>query len=208
MKNKWIKLGLCVVGSLSCLLSTCMAYSTSSAITYSDNYALTPNSGYNLYGSDCTNYVSQCLRAGGLSMDSVWKTYISGGARYDTTAWVRADVLKNYLRDNRGATKIGSWQQTADIPGFYTYTDNSANLTNSNKGKVVIFYDFDDDWLMNHAAFFVVDNALTSDTVSDGRVTGDLINQHSDYRKHVIWNANKRNAYASDTKIYAFQLNV
>ena len=61
---------------------------------------------------------------------------------------------------------------------------------------------------MNHAAFFVVDNALTSDTVSDGRVTGDLINQHSDYRKHVIWNANKRNAYASDTKIYAFQLNV
>lgn len=65
MKRKWIKLGLCIVGSLSCLLSTCMAYSTSSAITYSDNYALTPNSGYNLYAKgDCTNmFHSVCVQA-------------------------------------------------------------------------------------------------------------------------------------------------
>lgn len=141
-------------------------------------------------------------------MDSVWKTYISGGARYDTTAWVRADALKNYLRDNRGATKIGSWQRNATISGFYSYTNNSANLTNSNKGKTVIFYDWDGDWQINHSAFFVVDNTLTSNTSLDGNVTGDLINQHSNYNKHVIWNADKRNGYAKSTLIYAFQLSV
>ena len=95
------------------------AYSRVDAIAYSDKYALTVNGspiagGYNNYGdSDCTNYVSQCLYAGGMQQDSIWnsKLYTSGTGvsttRKDSTAWTLADGLKNYLKDNKKATKLG-----------------------------------------------------------------------------------------------------
>lgn len=194
------------------------AYSRVDAIAYSDKYALTVNGspiagGYNNYGdSDCTNYVSQCLYAGGMQQDSIWnsKLYTSGTGvsttRKDSTAWTLADGLKNYLKDNKNATKLGGWAK-ADTQYGKKYADNNSSLTIYNTGKTVLFYDWDTDGKMNHAALFVVDNAKSLDT-ADGNVTGDLINQHSSFRKHAIWHADKRNAHAKTTTIYAFALNV
>lgn len=50
-------------------------YSREKAIKYASDYAMTPNSEYNYFkiynetGGDCTNFVSQCLHAGGFIMD-------------------------------------------------------------------------------------------------------------------------------------------
>jgi hypothetical protein len=73
--------------------------------------------------------------------------------------------------------------------------------------KVVLFYDWDGDGTMNHAALFVANNSSTYDTTADGNVTGDLINQHTTNRQRVIWNADKRNSYRTTTRIYAFEIN-
>lgn len=104
------------------------------------------------------------------------------------------------------ASTIGSWQKNATISGFASYVNNSANLTNANKGRTVLFYDWNGDWTINHAALFVADNQKTSNTKLDGNVTGDLIDQHSINYKRVIWNADLRNDRRKSTRIYAFQL--
>ncbi|WP_027626249.1 amidase domain-containing protein [Clostridium lundense] len=49
-------------------------YSRVNAVNYAITYALTPNPNYKYFpligdnGGDCTNFISQCLRAGGASM--------------------------------------------------------------------------------------------------------------------------------------------
>ena len=199
------------------------AYSASSAISYSNTYALSPNSmnalgeGYNYYsGSDCTNFTSQTLYAGGLSMDSTWKSYVIFSTntphRTDSATWKNANKLKNYLKNSGIATKVGSWSKngTGEPYRTYAYVNNSNNLTSSNKGKTVLFYDWEGDGTMNHSAFLVANNA--SSTLSyEG--SGDLINQHSTNRKKVLWRPDYRQSYTESeyvytTRVYAFQLDV
>lgn len=206
MRKKVVRALLGMACAISCLFSSTMAlsYRPDLAIAYSDRCALNPDSGYHYYdGADCTNYVSQCVNSGRLPRDGTWYTNKgTDGKLYGSTAWVNANAFKNYI--SKRAVKIGSWQKNATISGFYSYTNNSSNLTNTNKGKTIIYYDWDGDWTINHSALFVVNNSKTFHPTKDGNVTGDLTNQHSNNLKHVIWNADKRNARRSTTKIYAF----
>ncbi len=212
---KTIVLSVCL---MMLIPSSTFAYSSTNAITYSNTYATSPNylnslgSGYNYYsGHDCTNFVSQCLYAGGLAQDSVWKSMVSYNGnnviRTDSVAWTNADSLKNYLKNNKNATKLGSWSKngTSEPYRTYPYVNNSNNLTSSIKGKVVVFYDWEGDGIMNHSAFFVVNNG--SSTYS-GEGVGDLINQHSSNRKHVLWRPDYRqgNTWKYTTRVYAFQI--
>ena len=205
----------CAACASACLLSSAFAFEPSTAISYADKFALSPNSAYHTYDKDCTNFVSQCLYSGKLTKEpGVWAAEIGDDGKYwgiegnnsdYPYPWIRANSLKDYLK-TRGATKIGSWQKNATISGFASYVNNSANLTNANKGRTVLFYDWNGDWTINHAALFVADNQKTSNTKLDGNVTGDLIDQHSINYKRVIWNADLRNDRRKSTRIYAFQL--
>lgn len=207
--NRFVKGLLCTACASACLISSAFAFDSSTAISYADKFALSPNSAYHYYdGADCTNFVSQCLYSGKLTKEpGVWEAKSLFGGKYKgTDAWVNANSLKEYLK-TRGAKKIGSWKKKADISGFAAYVDNSANLTNSNKGRTVIFYDWRGDWEIDHAALFVADNQKTQDTKADGNVTGDLIDQHSPERKRVIWHGDLRNdSHRGSTLIYAFEL--
>ena len=200
---------LCCVGVVACLSASAMAYSRSAAISYSDKYAKSPNPSYEFYASrDCTNFVSQCFNAGGMSKTGTWYTYYnSDGEMCGSPAWVGADAFKNYVK-NLGWTKLGNWSKDGSTGTYktYAYINNSANLTSSNTGKTVVFYDWFGDGEMDHAAFYVVNNAKTADVLGDGNVTGDLVNQHSNERYHVIWNRDLANPNRDDTRIYAFEM--
>ena len=209
---------------LICLLSTSVfaAYSPSKAINYSNKYALSENAlttlntgGYNVYpNNDCTNYVSQCIYAGGLPQDSQWKSTLSHGGRVphrtDSKKWTVANELKNYLKSSGRSTKIGSWSLRGSPEPYRTfaYANNSNNLTSSNVGKVVLFYDWTGDGHMDHSAFFVRNNSTSTytppgTTRSEG--TGDLINHN---HKHVLWRPDKRDiAQKETTRVYGFELN-
>lgn len=215
--NRFVKGLLCTACASACLLSSAFAFDSSAAISYADKFALSPNSGYYYYDKDCANFVSQCLYSGKLTKEpGVWEAKpglfdgkyrgIKGNNASYPYPWTTSNSLKEYLK-TRGAKKIGSWKKKADISGFAAYVDNSANLTNSNKGRTVIFYDWEGDWKINHAALFVADNQKTQDTKTDGNVTGDLIDQHTPDRKRVIWHGDNRNRRNRDTTlIYAFEL--
>ena len=67
------------------------------------NYALiygqegVRNPQYKSYGSNCTNFVSQCLYTGGFQMDSEWWYDFKRSYRENSAAWGVADNLYRYL---------------------------------------------------------------------------------------------------------------
>lgn len=54
-------------------------------------------SNWNSSGGDCANFVSQCIKAGGVPTDSTWKK--------DSSAWISTSKLAAYMVNNGYATK-------------------------------------------------------------------------------------------------------
>lgn len=83
-------------------------YNRKSAISYAMKYALEPNKNYDFYGfvngngGDCTNFVSQCLRAGGASMDyNSFRPWWYDGRGKASICWAVANSLFWYLKTNQ-----------------------------------------------------------------------------------------------------------
>lgn len=206
--KKWVKRMMCLACAIGCLMTQTFAYDRTSAIKYSDERASNPSSDYHFYkGKDCANFVSQCLYSGKMKQDKVWYTTKKGEKFYGSTAWVNANALKNYLKNNVGAKKLGSWTKKGTSGQYpsYAYVDNSANLTASNTGKVVIFYDWTGNGTMNHAAFYVANNSVSKEKQDKG-ATGDLVNAHTTNRYRTIWNMDRLTSKNDGVRIYAFEL--
>lgn len=86
-------------------------YSRAAAVEYATKYALKPNPNYKYFslsntGGDCSNFLSQCLGAGGGIMSSDWwyRHYSPPNTNYDTWAvsWAVAHSLYWYLKRNSG----------------------------------------------------------------------------------------------------------
>lgn len=76
MKNKTLKSAVCLIMVFTCLASlsiSAFAYNGSTAATYAKNHAATEdyNSNYPDMPADCTNFVSQCVKAGGIAVKKV-----------------------------------------------------------------------------------------------------------------------------------------
>lgn len=70
-------------------------YSRYDAWQYAEKHALSPNSNYKFYqGADCTNFVSQALKAGGIPNFTDWKPY--------TDAWINAGAFRDFVRESGG----------------------------------------------------------------------------------------------------------
>ena len=92
-------------------------YDRSKAVAYARKYALNYNTDYkdfNSNGGDCTNYISQCLYAGGINQSSNWKPYSDN--------WIRVNGLYNYLTKNGLAQNINIKEEylSGDIIQFYS----------------------------------------------------------------------------------------
>ncbi|MBE7074268.1 MAG: amidase [Clostridiales bacterium] len=79
-------------------------YDRISAINYAQKYALSPNPNFYHFGGiggDCTNFISQCLLAGGCNMQ-----YSSNGWYYNSSydrspSWTSVSELHNFLLNNK-----------------------------------------------------------------------------------------------------------
>lgn len=207
VKKRLLSLALAITCCTTILAVPVGAYNRSAVIQYADTYALARNGNvYKSYLSNCTNYVSQCMYAGGVPMDSVWWYSWSERLRSSDTnsnAWSVADNLKNYMKNNLGATRMVScWRRYGNAQKkIYGYKDvpNSSNITNT--GIEILFYDWDSDGTMNHSSIVVATGIS-----SDGTGTGDLIDQNSKNRKHTIWHLDTYNDNRNKTSIYGFRL--
>lgn len=83
-----------------CLDSSSRRYNKAAASLYAQTYALDYNKDYLSFdgnGGDCTNFVSQALKAGGVPTTKTWKPY--------TNPWIRVKELRNYLIYNKLASE-------------------------------------------------------------------------------------------------------
>ena len=88
-------------------------YNRIAAVNYATRYALIPNKEYRYFksandnGGDCTNFLSQCLRAGGAPMDyndlrPWWYDMRQGRA---SVSWAVAHSLYWYLKSNQSSNR-------------------------------------------------------------------------------------------------------
>lgn len=99
------------------------AYSRNSAVNYALTYGANPNPRYRYFkeyqqlGGDCTNFISQCLHAGGAPFDYNFKIqwwYNSSGSW--SPAWAIAHSLYWYLKEKNRLDSPGlKGQEVSDI---------------------------------------------------------------------------------------------
>lgn len=97
-------------------------YNGAAAANYAVKYALSYNSNYTNWdprGGDCTNFVSQCLLAGGLPTDAAWYK--------DSNTWVRVIDLYDWLTRQKDYARSLTWQENATVGDI-------VQLYNSKKG--------------------------------------------------------------------------
>ncbi|PKM45996.1 MAG: hypothetical protein CVV03_05835 [Firmicutes bacterium HGW-Firmicutes-8] len=171
------------------------SYSASKAISYAEKYVLNYNPAYKYYYSDCTNFVSQCLYAGGwpyantsLPATDNYAWWYKASTSTNSNTWSVADRLYAfsflYTNPYRGmATTRYSGTTTVNYPSGVSKGD-------------IIFYDWTSDGNADHASIYVVDG---TDPVS--KSSGALIDQHTYDRQHAIWTLNYYNTNRSTTTI-------
>jgi len=159
-------------------------YDREAARAYAERHWNEPNSQFIHFDVDCTNYVSQCLYAGGAPMNYTggresgwWYRGRSGGREHWSYSWSVAHALHWYLVGGRNeglaAERVGS-------PRDLTVGD-------------VICYDFDGDGRFEHSAIV---------TGADGAGM-PLVNAHTTNSRARYWDY--RDSYAwTDRTEYRF----
>lgn len=120
------------------------AYNGSSAASYARKYATNYNKNYDYYSSDCTNFVSQCIEAGGKS-HSVPASGVTkkknGNIKETTSYWYYRGNASTYatstswLRCSGGSgTFLGYWKNHSK---YSTYNSLSDARKNCKVGDVI-----------------------------------------------------------------------
>ncbi len=132
VKRIAIVLMLCIIANTTLVYAS--GYSPYKAATYAQKYAITYNSEYPEFSSDCTNYVSQCVKAGNISVESIpsWMVgYSSINDVYRTKSYwdckKYTDSLYFYgakLKSKTGFVWTSTWsvaEHKSLYWGFYDY---------------------------------------------------------------------------------------
>lgn len=181
------------------------AWSPSDAASYADRYAASPDDAYPQFTDDCTNFVSQAIRYGGhpqkgtpsgsvLADDSQWWMQGTGGGR--THSWSVAHDLETFF----------SVYDTHADGGHAQYSGDGSSLKNPPspvaKGDAVFYlWDNRTGSQVNHAAILV-----GTGTDPDSGLSGSLVDEHSSYRDHAIWNLKPYNSPWMYTTTIEFHL--
>lgn len=122
MRKQKFVLRVLLAGSISLMVpSNCYAkYDWVDAVGYASKYAKTPNREYHDFtkNGDCTNFTSQCLKAGGVKRDGK-KSYIYSYMD------IKSDNKKWYYYG--GKTFFKATTAWTTVSGFYTYSKNETN---------------------------------------------------------------------------------
>ncbi len=133
------------------------------------------------WGGDCTNFVSQCLAAGGMGGDHdgtwTWWCPKKGTGTKNTVSWSVAQGLYLYLTKGKGFSVKKFTPTTADSAA--TPPDYSDGLRLGD----VICYDFAGDGRVDHSAIVTSANSDSTDGYRGGTVA-----YHSKPRLDVVWN--------------------
>lgn len=180
---------------------TVLAYDPNAAAGYADSWSSNSqhlqNPNYpDLGDTDCTNFVSQALYAGGYPMQGVgndgtkytnWYVYHDFFGWHWSFSWTAAPDLLNMLYFDYP----GGWGVKYRSPSQTYQGDRSGGA----KGDV-LFYDWGTGQGVSHASIQV---AYGTDPVSGW--VGDLVDAHSSDRYHAFWSLRPYNGDRSTTYV-------
>jgi hypothetical protein len=155
-------------------------YNRQLAVNYANKWWDKANPNYEHMEVDCTNFVSQCLFAGGAPMnytgrrESGWwyEGYKQGRERW-SFSWAVANSLQTYLQNNR----IGIYAETVDSAPKLELGD-------------IISYDWDGDSRYQHSTI-VTGFDLFGEPLVNAH-TNDSRNRYWDYRDSHAWTERTR----------------
>lgn len=137
-------------------------FNVSRGVTYAETYAESPNPFYYYFSSDCTNFTSQILEAGGVKQTDTWWHTTNGQTHNHSRTWTVANDFCNY------------W-------GISYETIDFNNLSSRVRKGDFIAYDAGNDGDWGHCAFVTAIGSKTSSGYTDFKVA-----QHSsDYNEWV-----------------------
>jgi hypothetical protein len=189
---------LALVALSAATSAAAVAYDGAAAATYADTYWQSYNPAWPSFakkGGDCTNFVSQALYAGGITMrlsppyvgDAAWYLLQSKGRRWSNSlSWINVQSHQLFL-GSLGATQVASYSGVA--PGAVV-------PSNAAQGDVVI-YDWNNDGVYDHESIVVASDA----TNPDGTPNWDLVDAHTNNRYHAYWTLAQYNASWATTQI-------
>ncbi|MDO5556740.1 MAG: amidase domain-containing protein [Clostridia bacterium] len=107
-------------------------YDKNKAVKYALKWALKRNPkyyNYDNFGGDCTNFISQCLYAGGLQMNYFEKGwyYINGNKK--SASWTGVEFLYSYLKIKNYIEEITF--EKASIGDIIQFSKNGVKFTHS-----------------------------------------------------------------------------
>lgn len=105
-----------------------VSYNRSNAVTYAKQYATNyNNSMYEaIANNDCANFISQCLYAGGMYMNTTWNYKQPGNLTSRTTAWTGTVSLRNMLTDRKWAYRVYDKTKLKRGDLVFTYESDSS----------------------------------------------------------------------------------
>ncbi|MGJ9459269.1 amidase domain-containing protein [Oceanobacillus sp. CF4.6] len=156
-------------------------YNRLAAVQYAEAWWNSYNPAYRVFDVDCTNYISQCLRAGGVPMwgEPVRERGWWYGSNTWSFSWAVAHSLRWYLSGSKQGLK-GKEMERADqlIPGD------------------IICYDFQGDGRWDHNTIVVAKDA-------EGM---PLVNAHTDNSRHRYWSYEDSTAYTPNINYKFFRI--
>ncbi len=158
-------------------------YNRLAAVAYADEWWNKANPRYHHFEVDCTNFVSQCLFAGGIPMnytnrrESGWwyEGYANGKERW-SFSWAVAHSLQTYLLSDQGGFRADRLQRPAEL-----------------QLGDVISYDWDGDGRFTHTTIVTAFDSAGS----------PLVNAHTNDSRHRYWSYRDSYAWTERTQ-YTF----
>lgn len=160
----------------------------SAAVSYAERYAWNANTAQykDFDGTDCTNFVSQILEAGGVSQDSYtnenygWWHRVVNGRHEHSISWIRSDTFARYMGVGYTTNRIMNFSMNIQVGDAIALDNNS-----------------DGDW--DHMGFVTYKASRPGSYTLDNMIltyTDFIIAQHSsNYNSWVSENHNNWDRY-------------
>ncbi|WP_167555474.1 amidase domain-containing protein [Gottfriedia acidiceleris] len=157
-------------------------YNRFNAVKYAETWWDGHNKEYPLYANDCTNFISQCLRAGGVRMVGMPKPGTGWWYKNHSNSsysWRVAHALRRFLP----SPKTGIKAEEVPSPNHLTLGD-------------IIVYDFEGDGVWNHCTIVVAKD-------ENGE---PLVNAHTVNSRKRYWSYYDSSAFTENIKYKFFHI--
>jgi hypothetical protein len=165
-------------------------YNEDAAANYANAWAKSYNTAYRRWSDDCTNFVSQALRAGGQPDTPDWYYNANG----QSGSWINAQNMDSWLDTYSGAVNEGSWGPS--------HAYDAKTPSTIWKGDV-IQYNWDNGLTMSHTSIQEIGYG------HDGQsgANGSLVDAHTAAHYGAIWSLWYWNNQVETTTYYFHHIN-